>query len=757
MEIKVPDFYSEKSAKVTKIAVRPGDTVKAWGEICTIETGKGSQVLKSKKAGVVKSVSCEVGKDYACGTVLAVVEEADARPAEKPAAPVEKPAEKAAASAGLFEVKMPDFYEDKSARVTKVAVKQGDSVKAWGEICTIETSKGSQVLKSKKAGVVKVLNCEAGKDYPNGTVLAQIAVGETAAQPVTAEKPAESTAAAEIYAVKMPEFYEDKSAKVTKVAVKQGDSVKAWGEICTIETSKGSQVLKSKKAGVVKTLHCEAGKDYPNGTVLAEIAVGSAAAQPAAEAPSAGTVKENSAEADLLILGGGTGGYMAAIAAARKGRKVTIVEKNRLGGTCLNVGCIPTKALIASALTYQKVLQAETFGVKLHGTAEADMGAMIERKDKIVDTLVNGVGYLMRKNQITVVKGSASFLDDTHVLVSGGQEKTTYTFKDCIIATGSVVSNPPVQGLDNELVLDSTKALADKELPKSIVIVGGGVIGMEFAFLYRNLGAEVTVIEFLPRLLAVLDPDLSEKIEEIARERGIQVETGAGVKAIQTTVDGKALTSFEKEGKLQYAVSDKVLVATGRKPNLEGLGLEKTGIALNERGRGIKVDDHMKTSVDHIYAVGDVNNRIQLAHAASEEGIIAVENMTGGERTFDVTMVPSVIFTEPEIATVGLNRTQCQEKGIAFREGVFHYRANGKALTMNETEGFVRLLKDEHDVIIGGAVIGADASNLIAVIAEAVANHLKDTDLDRTIFAHPTTAEVVHEAALDLSIGAFNE
>jgi dihydrolipoamide dehydrogenase len=281
---------------------------------------------------------------------------------------------------------------------------------------------------------------------------------------------------------------------------------------------------------------------------------------------------------------------------------------------------------------------------------------------------------------------------------------------------------------------------------------------MEFAFIYRNLGVKVHVVEFMDRLLTMLDTDVSQEIQNVAEEAGIQIHTSSKVLKIQSSADGQAIVTYQDKNGEQLIVSEKVLVAIGREPNMENLDLEKTDIQLNDRGRGIAVDQYMRTNVENIYAIGDVTNIMQLAHVASRQGMIAVDNILGHSAKLEYTTVPNVIFTSPEIASVGLTEDQCKERGVEYRVSKSSFLSNGKALTMNESNGFIKLIKDNKtDQIIGGTIIGPDASSLISTLAIAIANGLTDVDITRTIFAHPTTAEVIYEAALGLSIGALHE
>lgn len=459
---------------------------------------------------------------------------------------------------------------------------------------------------------------------------------------------------------------------------------------------------------------------------------------------------------DLLIIGAGPGGYVAAIYAAKNGLRTTLAEQSKLGGTCLNIGCIPTKALVKSSEVYHSIRNASDFGIRTNGDASVDMKQVIARKDKIVRRLVSGVGFLLKKNEITVISGKASFIDEGTVAVAGDKNYTVKA-KDIIIATGSKITEVTIPGIDLPFVLNSTTALSCSELPESITIIGGGVIGMEFAFIYRRFGVEVHVVEFMDRILSMLDSDVSKEIEDIAAKGSIKLHTGSKVTNIQSSADGKAVIAYEDKNGEHVLVSDKVLAAIGREPDMTGLAVENSGVLLNDRGRGIRVDAAMRTNKSNIYAIGDVTDIMQLAHVASHQGIVAVDNILGRHREMNYLAVPNVIFTAPEIASVGIGENQAGENKRNIAVSKFSYAGNGKALTMNETRGFIKLIKDKDtDRIIGGSIIGADASSLISALTLAVENGFTEKEITKTIFPHPTTGEVIHEAALGFGMGALH-
>lgn len=560
---------------------------------------------------------------------------------------------------------------------------------------------------------------------------------------------------------KLPSFPGSKVFTVGKVNVKVGDIVEEGQELFQVETKKGNRVIKAKQKGILSTLLVAEGETvqvnqdiYSLKEVNPELILENESNDISSNLSINGSFEEK--KVDLIIIGGGTGGYVSAIRAAKAGKKVLLVEKNKMGGTCLNIGCIPTKSLIASSEQFEEACHSSDFGIEIEGSIKPNMAAIVERKNNIVEKLTGGVEYLMEKNQIEIIYGQARFENNKEILITNNI-KTKVTFNNCIIATGSVVAIPNIPGIDSENILTSTEALNLSELPESITIVGGGVIGLEFAFMFRQFGVKVTVIEFLEHLLATMDYDISEEIERLAIEKGINLQLNSKVTSFSQSIDQQLITHFEKAGQVQAVVSDKVLVAVGRKPNIDNLGLENTDIVINEKTKGINVDSNMRTQVDEIFAVGDVNNLVQLAHAASKQGIIAVETILGEDNAFISSNTPSVVFTSPEIASVGLTEKAAKDQGIEYTVGRFNYEANGKALTVNRSEGFVKILKDTNDFIIGGAIIGADASTIIATLTTYVTSKMKVEQVENIIFAHPTTAEVLHEATLDLTLGAFHE
>ncbi|PRR77269.1 Dihydrolipoyl dehydrogenase [Clostridium liquoris] len=552
-----------------------------------------------------------------------------------------------------------------------------------------------------------------------------------------------------------------KEGKVGKIHKTVGQLVKAGDVLLEVEGRKGNIPVKSNIEGKICSLDVEEGSRVKLGDVLFKIDVEKNNEEHKGCNESAmENIQEKCCckekdvvEGDIAILGGGPGGYVAAIQAAKLGAKVVLIEKDKVGGTCLNRGCIPTKALVRSAEVYNNIKEAESFGISIENPS-VDMTKVIERKNKIVDNLVGGIEYLLNKNNIKFIKGKGKLVDNNTITID---DKTLVKAKNIIIATGSKTCCLPIKGANFKNVITSDEALDLKELPKKIVIIGGGVIGMEFAFIYANMGVEVYVVEYFDNVLTMLDQDVIDEITNISKDKGIKLYTGCKVEEILAAEEDECIVKFNKNGEYKYVSCDKVLMSVGRQPYFENIGIENLNIELNERGKGIKVNDKMETSIPNIYAIGDVTNKMQLAHVASHQGIVAVKNILGTAEEMDYNSVPSVIFTEPEIAAVGITEKIAKEEGMDIVVGKFPFAANGKAMTYGETRGFIKIIKESSSgKIIGCSIIGPHASDLIAEVTLAVKNGLTAEQIIETIHAHPTTSEVIHEAALATEGGAIH-
>jgi dihydrolipoyl dehydrogenase len=449
----------------------------------------------------------------------------------------------------------------------------------------------------------------------------------------------------------------------------------------------------------------------------------------------------------LSIIGAGPGGYVAAIRAAQAGLQVTVIEDQEVGGACLNSGCIPTKSLIASTEMLSKARHLDTFGLENAAEIKPNLSRIIERKNRIVSTQIKGIRNLFKSWGIILKEGRGKLTSprDVTVISKEGIEEKLETDK-IIIATGSRPYQLPSFPFDGDKIISSDDALRLREIPKSLLIIGAGVIGCEFACIFRELGSEVTILEILTRAVSTEDAEISQLLERELKKKKIKLFTN--VKAERVELQSEGVRVLLDDGK--EIIAEKVLVSVGRTFNSEGIGVEDIGIMKRDRGE-IIVNEKMETTVPGIYAIGDVIGGLLLAHVASREGITAVTNVMGGNEHIDYNSVPSAIFTSPEIASVGLREHQVAEEGIPVRTGHFQFRSLGKAHTIGEIEGFVKVISDaETDRVLGVHIIGPHASELIHEAALAVRMKLKTRDIAETIHAHPTLAEVLMEAAADV-------
>jgi len=450
-------------------------------------------------------------------------------------------------------------------------------------------------------------------------------------------------------------------------------------------------------------------------------------------------------EIDVVIIGGGPGGYVAAIKAAHLGLKTVLVEKDKLGGVCLNRGCIPTKALVSTAELLNNLQRAEEFGIQVKDYS-FDFPAIMKRKDLITRRLSSGVEQLMKVNQVRVVRGEGQIVEPgtVEVLDVDGQKEIIKT-KNTIIATGSSVMKLPIPGLNVEGVITSDEALSLSELPPKMIIIGGGVIGIEFAGIFKALGVEVTVVEMLPRILLPIDEEIARRLTMSLKKKGIEILTDCKVKGIKKNNQNLEVLVSTSEGEKKLE-TEKVLLAAGRVPELGNIDVQRLGIELDRRA--IKVDEKMRTNISSIYAVGDVVGKIMLAHVASREGMVAVENISGKEVLMDYKVVPNCVFSMPEVASVGLTEEEAKKENDNIKVSKFPFMANGKALGMGEAEGMVKIIADaDTSELLGFHILGAHASDLIAEGTLALSMEATAFEIVNTIHAHPTLAETIAEAA----------
>ncbi len=454
---------------------------------------------------------------------------------------------------------------------------------------------------------------------------------------------------------------------------------------------------------------------------------------------------------DVVIIGSGPGGYVAAIRCAQLGMKTAIIEKYAtLGGTCLNVGCIPSKALLDSSHHYEDAVKHfKDHGIDIPGEVKVNLKQMIARKQAVVDQTTKGIQFLMDKNKITVYEGVGSFIDATHISVlKQDGKKETIEAKNTIIATGSKPSTLPFIKLDKERVITSTEALKLKEIPKHMLVIGGGVIGLELGQVYKRLGAEVTVIEYMDRIIPGMDAALSKELMKVLKKQKVKFNLSHKVKSVTRKGKEVIVKADNKKGEEVVFKGDYCLVSVGRRPYTDGLNIEAAGVQLEERGT-IAVNDHLQTTASNIYAIGDVIRGAMLAHKAEEEGTMVAEFIAGQKPHINYNLIPGVVYTWPEVAAVGKTEAELKEAGIAYKTGQFPMRALGRARASMDIDGFVKILADaKTDEVLGVHMIGARCADLIAEAVTAMEFRASAEDIARMSHAHPTYTEAVKEAAL---------
>lgn len=542
----------------------------------------------------------------------------------------------------------------------------------------------------------------------------------------------------------------------------EGDAVAKGEPLFSVETDKTNMDIEATGDGVVRKLFIEAGDQIPVTLPIAIVGeadeniddliadslaqLGDNASDPAAAPAEAAPAKEEKAPAastseydyEIAVIGGGPGGYVAAIKAAQMGKKTVIIEKENFGGTCLNVGCIPTKALLRSAEALKEVKESSQFGVVDVDTSSAslDLVKVQERKKNVISQLVGGVQGLLKGNGVAIENGEGK-LADAHTVEVGGKKITA---DNIIIATGSKAKSLPIDISADAAVLTSTEMLDIDKAPESMVVIGGGVIGIEFAYFLSTIGVKVSVVEFLDRILPMVDEEITTQVTGHLQDMGINIYTSA--KVTEITADS---VKFEKDGKVQELPAEQVLMAVGRGPSLEGIDTEALGIK-TERG-AIVTDNTLKTSVPNIYAIGDVNGKAMLAHTASMEGITAVENICGEKAVMDYSKIPSAIYIQPEIASVGLTEKQAAEKYGKINVGKFPLMANGKAKVAGEERGLVKVITEaKYGEIVGVHMYCIHATDMIAEAVVAMKLESTAEEVAKSIHPHPTVSEVMHEA-----------
>ncbi|MGJ8605593.1 MAG: dihydrolipoyl dehydrogenase [Marivita sp.] len=559
--------------------------------------------------------------------------------------------------------------------------------------------------------------------------------------------------------IKVPDIGDFKDVPVVSVLVSVGDTVAAEDPLIELESDKATLEVPSPAAGKITEIKVAEGDKVSEGSVImviegadtgdapAEAPKEEAKAAPAAVAATGGATGPGDVHAEVVVLGSGPGGYTAAFRAADLGKKVVLIEKYPdLGGVCLNVGCIPSKALLHVAKVITEAEDMASHGVSF-GKPKIDLDELRSFKDSVITQLTGGLGGLAKARKVQVVQGYGTFTGPNMIEVIGDSGKTTVSFDQCIIAAGSEPVNLPFIPHDDERVIDSTGALELKDIPKRMLVLGGGIIGLEMACVYDALGSKITVVEFMDQLMPGADKDIVKPLHKRIEGRYENIHLKTKVTAVEAQKKGLKVTFENDKGETFDDTFDKVLVAVGRKPNGKLIDADKAGVAVDDRGF-IAVDNQQRTGVSHIFAIGDVVGQPMLAHKAVHEGKVAAEVCAGHKRFFDASLIPSVAYTDPEVAWCGVTETEAKAKGVAYEKGVFPWAASGRSLSNGRNEGITKLLFDpKDDRVIGACIVGTNAGDLISEVALAIEMGADAVDLGHTIHPHPTLSETVNFAA----------
>jgi len=680
-----------------------------------------------------------------------------------------------------IEVKVPDIGDFKDVPVIELLVKPGDAIKVEQPLITLESDKATMDVPSPLDGVVKEIKVKPGDKVSEGSL---ILTAETEAAPAgvapsqkvkggghgTGEGApvADYGAAAGVYEaveVRVPDIGDFKDVPVIEVFVKAGDTVKAEDALISLESDKATMDVPSPTAGTVKDIALKIGDKVSEGTLILTLTTGVTAAAPAkpapapaaasAVAPAAGAYGGSAdVECEMLVLGAGPGGYSAAFRSADLGMKTVLVERYAtLGGVCLNVGCIPSKALLHIAAVADEATALAEHGMRF-GKPEIDLDKLRGWKEKVVGKLTGGLSGMAKARKVEVVRGVGRFVDPHHLevqMTSGsGQEpsgaKKVVRFEKAIIAAGSQAVKLPFIP-DDPRVVDSTGALELASIPKRMLVVGGGIIGLEMATVYSTLGTSIDVVEMLDGLMTGADRDLVKVWEKKNAGRFDKVMLKTKTVAAEATPAGIKVSFEGEKAPPEPQIYDLVLVAVGRSPNGKKIDADKAGVIVSDRGF-ISVDKQMRTNQAHIFAIGDIIGQPMLAHKAVHEGHVAAEAAAGHRAFFDVRQIPSVAYTDPEVAWAGLTEEQCKAQGIKFGKAVFPWAASGRAIANGRDEGFTKLLFDESNHrVIGGGIVGTHAGDLIGEVCLAVEMGCDPVDIGKTIHPHPTLTESVGMAA----------
>jgi dihydrolipoamide dehydrogenase len=676
--------------------------------------------------------------------------------------------------ANLIEVKVPDIGDFKDVPVIDVVVHPGDRVKAEDPLITLESDKASMDVPSPLDGVIKELKVKVGDKVSEGSLILVAEADVAPAGMAPREKVkggahatgegapvADYGAASGVYAtieVRVPDIGDFKDVPIIEVAVKSGDEVKPEDPLITLESDKASMEVPSPSAGTVREVNVKVGDKISEGSLILTLATGVVAAAPAAPAVMRGSpvvvpfaarhAGAADMECDMLVLGAGPGGYSAAFRSADLGMSTVLVERYpTLGGVCLNVGCIPSKALLHTAAVMDAVKEMAAHGIA-YSEPRIDLDKLRSHKEKVVGKLTGGLAGMAKARKVAVVQGIGQFLDPHHLEVGpkNGGGRTVVKFDRAIIAAGSQAIKLPFIA-DDPRVVDSTGALELRQLPKRMLVIGGGIIGLEMATVYSTLGTRIDVVEMLDGLMTGADRDLVKVWERKNAGRFDNVMLKTKTIAAEATPSGIKVRFEGEKAPAEPQLYDMVLVAVGRSPNGKNIAADKAGVAVSERGF-ITVDKQMRTNMPHIFAIGDIVGQPMLAHKAVHEGHVAAETAAGRNSVFEARQIPSVAYTDPEVAWAGLTEEQCKAQGIKYGKAVFPWAASGRAIANGRDEGFTKLLFDESNHrLLGGGIVGTHAGDLIGEVCLAVEMGCDPVDIGKTIHPHPTLSESIGMAA----------
>jgi dihydrolipoamide dehydrogenase len=665
-------------------------------------------------------------------------------------------------------MRIPDIGDFTDVPVIEVHVAPGDVVAAEDPVLTLETDKATMDIPAPAAGTVEEVLVQVGSRVSNGDLVLRMAGSGGGAAPAThpvthedavpapVDRPGYGSAAGVYDRVEVivPDLGDYADVPVTEVLVGPGDQVGPHDPVVTLESDKAVMEIPASQAGTVEEVAVHVGDRVSAGSILLFLRTEDAAAleaapasRAAAAAPAPATATgRGDIRADVLVLGAGPGGYTAAFRAADLGKSVVLVDRwPALGGVCLNVGCIPSKALLHAAKVIAETREMAEHGISF-GEFSIDLDKLRGWKDQVVGRLTGGLAGLARQRKVTTIRGSGRFTSPNQVhveLTDGGT--TTVDFEHAIIAAGSEPVRLPFIPHDDARVMDSTGALELEEVPRRLLVLGGGIIGLEMATVYHELGAEVTVVELMDQIIPGADKDLVQPLHKRIAKAYAGIHLKTKVTAVEARPEGLVATL---EGDTSTtATFDRMLVAVGRRPNGSAIGADKAGVVVDERGY-VPVDKQMRTNVPHVFAIGDVVGQPMLAHKATHEGKVAAEVTAGQNSFFDARVIPSVAYTDPEVAWVGVTENEAKAAGITYGKGVFPWAASGRALSLGRDEGFTKLLFDEASHrVIGAGVVGPSAGELIAELGLAIEMGADAADIGLTIHAHPTLSETVGMAA----------